>query len=270
MSFQVKSDLFSGPVDLLLYLVRRHEVEVTEIALGQLTQEFLEHLDVLKEISIDSVGDFVEVASVLVELKARSLLPRHEFETDDSPDSEFDPRKDLVNRLLLYRKFRDASTLLEDHASDWQLRYARIADDVPPKSHSISDQPIREVELWDLVSAFGRVLRDNRPVQDANIVYDETPIHIYMQKIHAMVVSHRRVSFSDLFEVGMHKSSMVSIFLAVLELARHHGVVTEQDALYGDLVVVPGDGFAEELDVSNIDEYDPNLKSGDPASLIDD
>jgi segregation and condensation protein A len=171
--------------------------------------------------------------------------------------------------LLLYRKFRDASTLLEDRAADWHNRYARIADDLPTKKTSISDQPIREVELWDLVSAFGRVLRDNRPVIDANIVYDETPIHIYMQQIHAKIVSQRKVSFAELFVAGMHKSSMVSIFLAVLELARHHGVVTEQDALYGDLVMVPGNSFDEVLDVSNIDEYDPNLKSGDPASLID-
>ena len=269
LSFQVSNNLFRGPIDLLLYLVRRHEVEVTEIALAGVTQEYLDHLEVLKEISIDSVGDFIEVASVLVEMKARALLPRNEFEEEEEDGLDADPRRDLVNRLLLYKKFRDAATMLEERASLWQNRYSRIADDLPAKKHSISDQPIREIELWDLVNAFGRVLRDNRPVQDANIIYDETPIHVYMEKIHARVVDQRRVSFSELFELGMHKSSMVSIFLAVLELARHHGVVTEQDDLYGDLVIVPGSSFKETLDVSNIDDYNPHMKSGDPASMVD-
>jgi len=270
LSFQVTNDLFRGPIDLLLYLVRRHEVEVTEIALAKLTNQYLEHLEVLKEISIDLVGDFIEVASHLVEIKAKALLPRNEFEEEDEDsENETDPRRDLVNRLLLYKKFRDASTLLSDRATAWQNRYSRIADDLPKKQHNISDQPIREVELWDLVSAFGRVLRDNQPVENANIIYDETPIHVYMQRIHERIVKNRRVSFSELFELGMHKSSLVSIFLAVLELARHHGVVTQQDDLYGDLVVAPGDSFKEELDVSNIDDYNPHMKSGDPASMLE-
>lgn len=267
MSFQVSHDLFRGPVDLLLYLVRRHEVEVVEIALAEVTQEFLDHLEVLQEISIDSVGEFVEVASHLVEIKARALLPRNEFEEDDGETTEaVDPRRDLVNRLLLYKKFRDASIQLEERAAQWQNRHARIADDLPPKDHSISDQPIREVELWDLVSAFGRMLRDNRPVENANIVYDDTPISVYMQRIHDKIVQDDHVAFSSLFESGMHKSSMVSIFLAVLELARHHGVVTEQDDLYGSLVVTRGESFSEKLDVINIDNYDPH--AGDPASMV--
>lgn len=268
MSFQVSHDLFRGPIDLLLYLVRRHEVEIVEIALAEVTQEYLDHLEVLKEMSIDSVGEFVEVASHLIEIKARALLPRNEFEEDSEDHAEaVDPRRDLVNRLLLYKKFRDASVKLEERAAQWQNRHARIADDLPPKDHSISDQPIREVELWDLVSAFGRMLRDNRPVENASIVYDDTPISVYMARIHKMIVDEDRVAFSSLFEVGMHKSSMVSIFLAVLELARHHGVITEQDNLYGDLVVTRGESFTEKLDVINIDNYDP--RAGDPASMVE-
>ena len=116
MSFQVTHDLFRGPIDLLLYLVRRHEVEVTEIALATVTQQYLDHIDVLKEISIDLVGDFVEVASHLVEIKAKALLPRNEFEEDEDGENETDPRRDLVNRLLLYKKFRDASSLLSYRA----------------------------------------------------------------------------------------------------------------------------------------------------------
>jgi len=118
LNFQVTSSIFRGPVDLLLYLVKRHEVEITEIALAKLTHEFLEHLEVLKEISIDSVGDFVDVASRLVEIKARALLPRNEFETPEPGQQEEDPREDLVHRLLLYKKFR-VDTL------GWRMIYRR-------------------------------------------------------------------------------------------------------------------------------------------------
>lgn len=256
-------------MDLLLYLVRRHEVEVTEIILADLTHEYLEYIDVLKEISIDSVGDFIEVASILVELKTRAVLPRNELEQESDEGNFVDPRQDLVQRLLLFKQFKDASVLLQDHQTEWKNQYARMADDLPTQKVDPARQPIKEVELWDLVSAFGRVLRDNLPTPKANITYDDTPIHIYMQRIHARIVKQNRVSFSDLFESGMHKSAMVGIFLAVLELTRHHNVVAQQNDLHGEIMIVPNEQFSTDLDVSNIDEYNPHMKAGDPGSMVD-
>jgi len=271
MRFQVSSDLFIGPIDLLLYLVRRHEVAVSGIALSKVTDDYLRHLEVLKEISIDSVGDFLEVASILVEMKTREVLPRNELELElDEPES--DPRENLVQRLLLFKQFKDAASLLEEHRLHWQNRFARMADDLPPRRIDLADQPLAEVELWDLVSAFGRVLRDNRPLIEANITYDETPIHVYMQRIHQRIVQQRRVSFTDLFEAGMHKSSMVGIFLAILELTRHHHVLAEQSELHSEIVMVPSDNFQENLDLSNIDDYNPHGNQfgvGDPGSMVE-
>ncbi len=256
---------------MLLYLVRRHEVEVTSIALAKLTEKYLEYLDILKEISINAVGDFIEVASILVELKARAVLPRNDFEKEEEGE-EADPRVDLVHRLLMYKQYKDASVLLDEHRAQWQSRYSRMANDMPLQKVDMADQPIKEVELWDLVSAFGRVLRDNRPVPKANITYDETPIHVYMQRIHSRIVDQNRVSFSDLFEAGMHKSAMVGIFLAVLELTRHHNVIAQQNDLHAEILIVPNEGFNKQLDVSNIDDYNPHgqeLRSGDPGSMVD-
>ena len=260
MNFAVDSQIFRGPIDLLLYLVRRHEVEVTEIQLASVTGEYLAYVDVLKELSIDDVGDFIEVASILVEMKARAMLPRNEFETEDEP-SISDPRENLVQRLLLYRDYRDVAMTLQERAVDWQQRHARMADDLPKTPRDIAEQPLHEIELWDLVSAFERVMRESVPTENANIVYDDTPIHIYMQRIHARLVQHRRVSFTELFEIGMHKSAMVGVFLAVLELARHHNVVTQQDDLYSELTIIPAAEFSDTLEVSGIDDYNPHLTS---------
>lgn len=270
MSFKVNSDYFRGPIDLLLYLVRRQEVEIANISLAQVAEKYFEYIDVLKEISIDAVGDFLEVASMLVELKARAVLPRNELEQEDA--EEPDPRQDLVQRLLMYKQFKDASSLLEEQGIRWQNRFARMADDLPTQKVDMAEQPIHEVELWDLVSAFGRVLRDNRPIPEANITYDETPIHIYMKRIHARIVRQRSVSFSELFEIGMHKSAMVGIFLAVLELTRYHNVVAQQSDLHSEILIIPNEGFSDVLDVSNIDDYNPHnqsLPTGDPGSMVD-
>ena len=270
MSFRVDSDVFRGPIDLLLYLVRRHEIEVTAIQLAKVTDEYLQYIDVLKEISIDSVGDFIRVASTLVEMKSRAILPRNEHEEEETVED--DPREHLVQRLLMFKQFKDASIRLEEAGLQWQDRFARMSDDAPSKKIDLALQPIREVELWDLVSAFGRVLRDNRPVQQENIFYDETPIHVYMKRIHARLVGGNSLSFSELFEPGMHKSAMVGVFLAVLELTRHHSVIAKQKDLHSPITLVPSDEFSQHLDVSNIDDYNPhaiNLKPGDPGSMVE-
>lgn len=265
--FNVDTDQFRGPIDLLLYLVRRHEVELTDIALSRVAKQYAEYIEIIKEINIDVVGDFIDVASLLVEMKARAVLPRNELEQEEDENS--DPRVDLVQRLLMYKQFKDAASLLEDQAAKWQKRYTRISEDSPPKRTDMSDQPIHEVELWDLVSAFGRVLRDNRPPPKENIIYDETPITVYMRRIHQKLVDDRRLSFSDLFEVGMHKSAMVGVFLAVLELTRYHNVRTEQSELHSEIWIVPSEDFNDELDISNVDEYNPHMPTGDPGSLVD-
>lgn len=272
MTFIVSSPQFSGPVDLLLYLVRRHEIEITSIGMSRLVQEYLDYLEVLNEISIDGVGDFIETASLLLEIKTRQVLPRNEFEQDNLNEEFQDPREDLVRRLLMYKQFRDASLVLEERGSNWRRRFARTAHEFPTPKVEVSDQPLEGIELWDLVSAFGRVLRESRPKPTENITIDETPIHVYMQRIHARLVEQGKISFTDLFESQIYKSSMIGIFLAVLELTRHHNVQAEQSDIYSEIVLIPGPEFSMELDVSQYDDYNPNNKTlgtGDPGSLVD-
>ena len=266
MSFSVSTDSFRGPIDLLLFLVRRHEIELSRVALSAITDQYIEYLEILKEIEIDTVGDFIEVASLLIEMKTRAALPRNEFEQDEPDD---DPRQDLVQRLLMYKQFKDAASLLDEKSSRWQNRYPRRVDDLPPRKIDVAEQPLQDVELWDLVSAFGRVLRDNRPSPEENIVYDETPIQVYMQRVHKRLLKEGRISFSTLFSEGLHKSAMVGIFLAVLELARHHNVTTEQTDLHGEIFILPGEGFNQELSLADVDDYDPQGPAGDPASFVD-
>lgn len=260
MSFRVDlANVFRGPMDLLLYLVRKHEVEITDIPVGLITEQYLTHLEVLKELDADAVGDFLDMASTLIELKSRMVLP-HGVEETEAID---DPRDELVTRLLEYKKFKDAASMLEEQSRAAQQRFARLANDAPPRRNDLASEPIQEVELWDLVSAMGRVLRDNTPPPTSNIVYDDTPIQVYMQRIHHKVVEEGRASISEFFTAGAHKSALIGTFLAILELVRHHSVRTEQNDLHGEIWILPGEQFTEDLNISDVDNYERKAVSDD-------
>lgn len=236
MRFRVQLDMFAGPLDLLLYLVRKHELEVLEIPIALVAEQYLEILAAIEQIDVDAVGDFLEVATQLMEIKSRMMLPRHE-EIEEEPVD--DPRHELVARLLEYKRYKEAAGLLEDRAREWQLRFERRVNDLDEGPRDPAEQPIHEVELWDLVSAFSRVIREKAAVKATKIRYDDTPIDVHMARIEARIAAEGRLSFASLFEPGMHRSQMVGLFLALLELIRHRRARVEQADLFGEIWVLP-------------------------------
>jgi len=246
-------------MDLLLYLVRKHEIDVADIPVALIAEQFLAHLEVLEQLDVDDVGDFVEMASTLLETKSRMVLPRVDEEVGEIED----PREELVQRLLEYKKYKDAASLLEEQSREWQCRFSRMADDLPPRRVDLGTQPIQEIELWDVVSAMGRIMRDGQKNLPSNIVYDDTPIHVYMQRIHSDLVAHAEAKMSDLLQPGMHKTAMIGVFLAILELTRHHGVRTVQERLHGEILILPSENFRPEADFSNVDNYGAKAAGAD-------
>jgi segregation and condensation protein A len=259
MSFRVDLDIFRGPLDLLLYLVRKHELSVTDIPIAPITEQFLDHMAVLEHLDINVVGDFLEMASILIEIKSKLLLPQEE-ETGESEEPWEDPREQLVQQLLEYKQYRDAASILEERGRNWSQCFTRLSNDLPPRDVDPASQPIQEVELWDLVSAMGRIIRASEMAQPTNIVYDDTPIHVYMQRIHERLREDGQVAFSDMFQSGMHKSAMIGVFLAVLELVRHHCVYAEQDGVHGEIYLMPGTDFTGDLPLDDVDQYEGAVK----------
>jgi segregation and condensation protein A len=255
MDFRVQLDAFRGPLDLLLYLVRKHEVDSTDLPLALITDQYLAHLDVLQQLDVNEVGDFLELASTLIEIKSQLVLPRG----GEEAGAWEDPREDLVQRLLEYKKYKDAASMLEERSRAWQQHYPRLASDLPPRQIDPAGQPIQEVELWDLVSALGRILREAQAVQPQSIVYDDTPIQVYMQRIHVRLVENQRAAFSEMFEPGMHKSAIVGVFLAVLELVRHHSVEAQQNDMHGEIWIVPSENFDPAKEIATADDYENRL-----------
>ena len=253
MPFAVELPTYAGPLDLLLYLVRREELDLTSISLSRITNQFCDYLEVIAELETDDVGDFIETATILIEMKARAVLPAEPIPLTDEDIQFDDPADQLVRRLIDYKKYRDVSVMLEEQSRRWQLRYSRQSDDLPTRAIDRGEQPIAELEIWALVSAFGRILRERQPVPTANVVYDETPIHVHMQRIHQIVTDNKTVELQSLFQVRAHKSTLVAMFLATLELTRHHGMLAEQDEQTGLIWLKPGEHFKEFLEVAEVE-----------------
>lgn len=262
-AFRVDLQIFRGPLDLLLFLVKRHELDIANIPIALITEQYLNYLDVLEQLDVNSVGEFLEMASTLVEVKSRMVLPRVAEESEEIIE---DPREALVERLLEYKQYKDSSSMLEERSRRWQQRVARMASDLPPRRTDLADQPIHEVEIWDLVSAFSRIVRDSAQAHPTTVVYDDTPIHVYMERIHQKMLAQGGCTFSEMFTPGMHKTALIGVFLAILELVRHHSVIAEQVTEHGEIWVRPGDSFQASGDFRHIDTYDHEPVADAPAN----
>jgi len=242
--YRIQLDLFSGPLDLLLYLVRRNEVDVVQLPISKITHQFLQFLEVLEFLDLDLVGDFIVMASTLVEIKSRQILPRADEEVVDEIPITDDPSSELIQQLLEYKRYKEAALSMEAQAAEWQQRYPRLSDERPDTGKDHSEDPIKEVELWDLVSALSRVIQKKVVEESSSIRYDDTPISTYIERIGAQVKETGRVAFSDFFEGTNLRSKIIGIFLAILELLRHHGFRADQVAEYGEIYVLPPDAIA--------------------------
>ena len=218
MDFHVDLSIFRGPLDLLLYLVRKHEVEIVDIPIALITDQYLQYMDLLEQLDVGAVGDFLAMASLLIEIKSQQVLPR----ADEVEEELEDPRQELVRRLLEYKQYRDAASMLDERSRAWQQRYRRVAADLPPRPRNLAAEPIREVELWDLVApsagSFARTWPPSPPTSSTTT----RPSTCYMERILARLNESGRLALSELLDANLHKSVLISMFLAVLELVRHH------------------------------------------------
>src|SRR5258708_17776995 len=214
MDYQVDLDRFGGPMDLLLFLVKRHEVDIFDIPISKITDRYCEYLNAIRLIDVERAGEFLVLAATLMEIKSKLLLP-HDVENPDEAD---DPRLELVKQLVEYRKFKDAAAVLEGRAEEQSSRFVREAPAEPEQLGA--PPPLRPVELWDLVSAFGRLLRDAAALQPTPIIVDDTPQAVLQSQIRMRLRREPRIPFRDLFQPPYNRGRLIGLFLAVLELIR--------------------------------------------------
>jgi segregation and condensation protein A len=230
MDYKVELDTFRGPLDLLLFLVKRNEVDLCDIPIARILEQFLQYLQAIQVIDVEGAGEFLVMAATLMEIKSKLLLPRN----PDEQAAEEDPRLELVKQLIEYKKYKEAAALLEEQARRQMARLARV-DPEPATRPDLAQQPLRRVELWDLVSAFGRLMRETAALEPRPIVMDETPIHVHMERIESLLRERGRLSFRELFTPPLDRGRLLGLFLALLELIKGRRVTAEQPEAFGDI-----------------------------------
>jgi segregation and condensation protein A len=228
--YRVNLDIFAGPLDLLLYLVRKEEVDIYDIPIAKITDQYIHYIELLKSLDIDLAGDFLVMAATLMQIKSAMLLPR--AEPDQFADDDLsDPRRELIRQLLEYKKFKDAANLLDVAADEQKERFSRpgiIVEQLQPDAEPEID--IEQVSIWDLLEAFDLVCKATGNVRDISRIQDDTPIDLYQIEILHRLQTEGPLTFERIFESRTNRIVMIGLFLALLELIREKLIWAEQSA----------------------------------------
>ncbi len=231
MGYKVDLDAFSGPMDLLLYLVRRSEVDIYDIPIAEITEQFVGYIELMDALDIEYAAAFLVMAATLMDIKARTLLPSEAIDDDAEQDDWLDPREELIRELLEYKKVRDTAIYLDERFEDRSRRFESGGE-----TPQVGERPLEEVQVWDLMSAFADLLKETGQAV-SEIVSSELPVKSFMSQILARLESFGRVEFTLLFEDRSDRAALIGVFLALLELMRMRKVRAFQDGDFARITI---------------------------------
>lgn len=226
--YRVNLDIFAGPLDLLLYLVRREEVDIYDIPIAKITDQYVKYIEILKDLDIDVAGDFLVMAATLMQIKSAMLLPQEAGEALGEEDLT-DPRAELIRQLLEYKKFKDAANLLAAAADERGERFNRpdtIIEQIKGSAEPTID--LDQLSIWDLLEAFDKIMEATGAKFDIRNITDDTPIDLYQIEILHRLQTEGPTNFVRVFEGRASRLVMVGLFLAILELIRSQLIRVEQ------------------------------------------
>src|SRR5215470_1437892 len=232
--YKVKLEVFEGPLDLLLYLIKQDEIDIYDISLERITSQYLEYLKAFKELNIELAGEFIVMAANLIYLKSRSLLPRDQQPPEEDA-GEDDPRWELIRQLIEYKKFKEAAAELNLRALEQESMFVRETE-----SSSTLQEPLRlgDVGIFQLISAFQTVLKQMEARQDVREIFSERfSVSEKIDSILQRVAIGNRFRFSDLFRNATSRIEVVVTFLALLELIRLKQIQAFQKNVFDEIEI---------------------------------
>jgi len=233
LPYQVRIENFEGPLDLLLHLIKKSEINIYDIPIALIARQYLDYLEAMKELNLAVAGEFLVMAATLLQIKSKMLLPVDETVEDeeDGPD----PREELVRRLLEYKKFKEAARQLDTQERMWREIYSRTP--APREDLESDDQSLDNVGLFDLVDALQGILNRNPGKTLLEIIPDNLTVRDRMNAILEALEGQESVSFASLFEGSCHRMVIIVTFLALLELIRLRTARVFQPESFGPILV---------------------------------
>ncbi|MDR4948455.1 segregation/condensation protein A [Neobacillus cucumis] len=243
MPYQVKIDAFEGPLDLLLHLINRLEIDIYDIPVAEITEQYLLYIQTMNELQLDVASEFLVMAATLLAIKSKMLLPKHE-EVLDEEESEMayedDPRDELVERLIEYRKYKEAAHDLKNLEEERGLMYTKPPSDLSDfTKESTPVETELNVSLYDMLAAFQKLLRRKKLQRPMATKIARQEISIERRMTEILTELHQlkgRKNFNDLFP-SPAKEHIVVTFLAILELIKRKAIDVEQKENFGDIFV---------------------------------
>jgi segregation and condensation protein A len=244
--YKVKLEIFEGPLDLLLYLIKKEEVDIHEISMEKITKQYLAYIKTFKLLNIDIAAEFILMAANLMYIKSRTLLPKSEQPPEEEGDED-DPRWDLIRQLIEYKKFKDAASFLLKREVEMDGAFAYQAeilkDETPPA--------LAEVSIFDLIRSFQNVLKRFEEAHDfGSIVDDRFTVADKIEMLMDRLQPGEAIRFENLFDEATTKAEVIVTFLAVLELMKLNQFVIRQNTILGEIEVerrIAGVSTAAEL-----------------------
>ncbi|WP_126427404.1 segregation and condensation protein A [Brevibacillus marinus] len=242
MAYSIKLDSFEGPLDLLLHLIDKAEVDIYDIPIAEITEQYLQILEEAQERQLEVASEFVVMAATLLSIKSKMLLPakkeEHVFQPLlDIEVEESDPREELVQRLLEYKRYKLIAEQLRAMETGRSQVYTRPAEDLSP--YIRDEQPVLHVTLYDMLSALEKLYKRRlEPQPLASVARDEISVKDRMQQISELLsVAGGTIRFSQLFSAAVSKTELVTTFLAILELMKEKRVMCIQNRLFSDILI---------------------------------
>jgi len=235
-AYSVKLDAFEGPLDLLIHLIKKHEVNIYDIPIALITRQYLEYVEMMQDLNLDTVGEFLVMAETLIHIKSKMLLPRPESAEDGEPEE--DPREALVRRLLEHQKFKAAAELLHERAvlrgAQWIRPDGRIAEIA---GDDYAYEPEIEVDLFSLLAAFRGVLERAKQRPKVLLPPEEVPVEVRIEQLLGLLSETEACGFEDLFLRDDTRGAMIVTFLALLEMIRLKLIRVFQTSAFGPIRV---------------------------------
>lgn len=244
MQYNVKIDAFEGPLDLLLHLINHLEIDIYDIPVATVTEQYLIYIHTMKNLELDVASEYLVMAATLLAIKSKMLLPNHrevDFEEEIMMEMDEDPRDELVERLIEYKKYKEVASDLKSLEEERSLLYTKPPSDLSKyaKDIEVERKPAKDVSLYDMLSALQKLLRRKKLQKPllTKITRQEIPIEQRMKEIIVgLKKTKSRTSFFDLFPVPV-KEHIVVTFLAVLELMKQNEILVEQDTNFAEIFV---------------------------------
>jgi segregation and condensation protein A len=230
-SMNIKIPVFEGPFDLLLHLIRENKLDIYDIPIAKITSQYLEYIEIMKELNLEIAGEFIVMAATLIHIKSRMLLPPDE----ETAEEQEDPRQELVQRLLEYQKFKEAAQDFRTREEDWMKIFRREA--VSLSEEEEGELSLFDLSLFDLLDAFKKIL-DKSPPEVVSITKETLTVKDKMFVIMEILEGQETVRFEELFKDGITRVQLIVTFVALLELIRLGLARVYQEREFGNIWVI--------------------------------